>query len=319
MNDVAAAEDIKEENDVVKLAVASNHSVQTFNHAYAGTTRLVMSMLLHRAYRASELWRNLFRVDQVLQGKRPRPPTDDDDPHDADGGGIVRTYKKVQICTRPTLKEGGLVAVARRLYNDPALQVRRPGQRDAMLATMGPRPAEQVVVVLGTGSGKSLIFMVAAAMEGAGTTVLVLSTVSLHTNMLDRLHKAGVRHHVWYPGPSKTAPLVIVSAEAACTERFLEYVSLLHSRQRLDRIVVDECHLTVTASDYHRSMSRLGWFVRSVPKQTMWLTATLPPVFEEAFFEHNKLVRPRMVRESYNARREGSRSRPELLEPRRAL
>jgi superfamily II DNA helicase RecQ len=53
-----------------------------------------------------------------------------------------------------------------------------------MLAVMGPRAAEQVIVVLGTGSGKSLIIMVAAVMEGAGTTVLVLLTVALQTNML---------------------------------------------------------------------------------------------------------------------------------------
>lgn len=93
-------------------------------------------------------------------------------------------------------------------------------------------------------------------------------------------------------------PLVIVSAEAGCTERFVEYVGLLNSRQQLDRIVVDECHLTVTASSYRRSMSQLRWQVRSVPTQTVWLTVTLPPVFEEPFFEHNKLVRPLIVRES---------------------
>ena len=36
-----------------------------------------------------------------------------------------------------------------------------------MLAMLGPRASEQVVVVLGTGSGKSLLLMVGAAMEGA--------------------------------------------------------------------------------------------------------------------------------------------------------
>ncbi|OAQ71876.1 tlh3 [Purpureocillium lilacinum] len=297
IHDMEGPEEIEEEFDVVSLAVASNHSVGTFNTAYAGTTTLVMNMPLNRAYRASEIWRNLLGVDQALRAKRPRVPAGDDDPYAR--GGILNACKKVQLRRRPALKRGGLVAVARRLYNDPALQLRRPGQEKAMLAVLGPRPAEQVVVVLGTGSGKSLLFMVAAAMDGAGTTVLVLPAVALRTNMLDRLRKAGVRYREWHPGSSnKAAPLVIVSAEAACTERFVEYVSLLNSRQQLDRIVVDECHLTVTASNYRRSMSQLGWYVRSVPTQTVWLTATLPPVFEEPFFEHNKLVRPLVVRES---------------------
>jgi superfamily II DNA helicase RecQ len=32
----------------------------------------------------------------------------------------------------------------------------------------------------------------------------------------------------------------------------------------------------------------------------VWLTATLPPVYQELFLEHNKLVRPHIVRESTN-------------------
>ncbi|KAL6359113.1 hypothetical protein LRP88_09313 [Fusarium phalaenopsidis] len=169
-----------------------------------------------------------------------------------------------------------------------------------MLATLGPRPAEQVIVVLATGSGKTLIVMVGAALEGAATTILILPTVALRGNMLVRLGKVELKHHVWSPGSSKSAPLVIMSAEAACTESFLEYANRLADRQRLDRIVIDECHLTITANDYRWCMSQLGWYVRRVQTQTVWLTATLPPDYQELFMEHNKLVRPHIVRESTN-------------------
>ena len=47
-------------------------------------------------------------------------------------------------------------------------------------------------------------------------------------------------------------------------------------------------------------MAQLGWYVRQIRTQTVWLTATLPPVMQEAFIEHNKLVRPRIIRESTN-------------------
>ncbi|KAH7189860.1 hypothetical protein DER44DRAFT_679617 [Fusarium oxysporum] len=73
-----------------------------------------------------------------------------------------------------------------------------------------------------------------------------------------------------------------------------------NDRQRLDRIVIDECHLTITASYYRRSISQLAWHVRQIRTQTVWLTATLPPIYQEFFFEHNKLVRPHIVRESTN-------------------
>ena len=47
-------------------------------------------------------------------------------------------------------------------------------------------------------------------------------------------------------------------------------------------------------------MKQLGWHVRRVATQPVWLTATLPPAFEEAFLQQNILTRPRLVRESPN-------------------
>lgn len=69
-----------------------------------------------------------------------------------------------------------------------------------MLATMGPQPAEQVIVFVATGSGKTLIVMVSAALEGAATTMLILPTVDLRGNMLGRLGKIELKHHAWSPG-----------------------------------------------------------------------------------------------------------------------
>jgi hypothetical protein len=42
-------------------------------------------------------------------------------------------------------------------------------------------------------------------------------------------------------------------------------------------------------------MSQLGWYVRQIRTQTVWLTATLPPVMQEEFIEQNKLVRPTII------------------------
>ena len=301
LDEIDAPEAVEEEELLVDLAEGSNHTFRTFNQAYAGSTTLTMNTTLHRAFRASLSWRTLFRVDELLaeetaRGGRKRPSSALPESSPAPLAG----YKKVRARSRPLQTEKGLEAVARRLYNDPALRLRRPGQRDAMLAAMGPRAAEQVLVVLGTGSGKTLIVTVAAALEGAGTTIMVLPTVALRGSMLAQLAKmGGPRAIVWSPGETRSGPLVLVSAEAACTMGFLEYAQRLELRQVLDRIVVDECHLTVTAT-FRRSMQRLGQFVRQVRTQTVWLTATLPPEVEPAFIRHNLLVRPRIVRESTN-------------------
>ena len=48
-----------------------------------------------------------------------------------------------------------------------------------MLAVIGPRLAKQVVLVIGTGSRKTLIVIVGATATDAGTTILVLLIVTL--------------------------------------------------------------------------------------------------------------------------------------------
>lgn len=75
----------------------------------------------------------------------------------------------------------------------------------------------------------------------------------------------------------------MVSAEAVCTQSFLEYAHNLLSRQQLDRILIDECHLTIATIDYRPCMSQLGWYIRQIRMQTVWLTGTLSPVLQEEF------------------------------------
>ncbi|KAJ3454216.1 hypothetical protein MRS44_018110 [Fusarium solani] len=111
LGEIAAAEEVEDEAAVADLAGMSNRSYRTFNHAYAGSTTLTMSTLLHRAYRASQSWRSLFRVDQLLQEKRPQTVSE------TQAQGSLNACKKARFRTRPTQKEDGLLTVARRLYN----------------------------------------------------------------------------------------------------------------------------------------------------------------------------------------------------------
>jgi len=208
---------------------------------------------------------------------------------------MLDASKRGQLRRKGAYSKANLLEVARKLYNAPDLQFRVPGQRDGVLAIMGPQPAEQVVLVIGTGSGKTLVVMIGAVVADARTTILVLPMVALRGDMLRRFQLVGIQPLIWSVDCRRSASLVIISAEAVCTQGFLEYAYALVLQQKLDRIVLDECHLTITANDYRPCMLQLSWYVRQIKTQTVWLTATLPLVIQEEFIEHNKLVKPRII------------------------
>jgi Orsellinic acid/F9775 biosynthesis cluster protein D/Helicase conserved C-terminal domain/DEAD/DEAH box helicase len=287
-------EDLEGEQDLVALAQQSNHSYATFNMAYAGSTVLTMDTLLHRSHRASLLWHDLFRFENILQIKRGRSESD------VLSFRLLDDAKRGQQRKRGVYSEADLLTIARKVYQTPDLQLRVPGQQAAVLAVLGPQRAEQVIVILATGSGKTLIIILGVMLADARTTILILPLVALRNDMLRRFDEAGIKPLIWTPVIMRSASLVIVSVEAACSEQFVGYAQRLVMQQQLDRIIIDECHLTVTASDYRSHMAELGWHLGQIKTQTVWLTATLLPSMQDEFILQNKLVQPRIVRESTN-------------------
>ena len=158
---------------------------------------------------------------------------------------------------------------------------------------------EQVVIVLPTGAGKSAVFMLPCTLPDAGITILIVPLVSLRCNLLRRLTKLGIDHLEWLPGERREAGLVLVSVEAVATGDFLTYARALVDQQKLDRIVFDECHLTVTAASYRDSIVDVA-DIRELRTQFVYLTATLPPSMVSEFEERNHLLYPKAIRASSN-------------------
>ncbi|KAJ9620298.1 hypothetical protein H2203_008063 [Taxawa tesnikishii (nom. ined.)] len=152
---------------------------------------------------------------------------------------------------------------------------------------------EQVVAILPTGAGKSLSFMLPCTLPDAGITILIVPLVSLRADLLRRIRELNIAHLEWLPGESREASLIIVSVEAAATTHFTKYARSLIVQQKLDRIVIDECHLTVTAVDYRSSIVDLT-AVRNLR------THHTASVHEEEFEERNYLYRPTTIRASSN-------------------
>ena len=73
-------------------------------------------------------------------------------------------------------------------------------------------------------------------------------------------------------------------AEAAVSDTFLTFASDLQVRGKLDRIVVDECHVVLTSAEYRRQLPDLDR-IRAIPCQLILLTGTLPPCHEARLAE----------------------------------
>ena len=139
------------------LAESSNHSFRTFNHAYAGSTPFG-----HEHDHAPGIQSIAELAHPIPGGRGPRPRDGrrcccrgQKRPGFTIEPGMVGACKKARFRTRPLVTERVLIEAARKLHNDPGLQLRRQAQREAMLATMGTHAADQVIVVLATGSGKT--------------------------------------------------------------------------------------------------------------------------------------------------------------------
>ena len=114
--------------------------------------------------------------------------------------------------------------------------------------------------------------------------MVVVPLKTLECSLHARCYQAGISSIMWDAGQvDRMAQVVFVQPESAVGTRFNQFLNRLEGLGQLDRIVIDECHLSITANDYRPCMSQLGWFTRQVRAQTVWLTATLPPVMQEEF------------------------------------
>jgi hypothetical protein len=182
----------------------------------------------------------------------------------------------------------------RGLYG-PRAAFKTPEQEQGMLAVTGGE--QDVVLVLATGEGKSLSYLLTQRLPGAGTTVLVLPLLSLKQDTIRRCRQLVSDCIVW----SGKAPygmcnsLVIVSIDQAVGDSFHTYLNQLNAAGQLTSIVFDECHLILTAASYRRRMERVA-DLRNLKCQFVFLTATLPPCLVDAFNQKLHLWRPCLVR-----------------------
>ena len=223
------------EDDIRILTRMGNHKVRTANRAYANQTGPnfgnVWDGLIRMGLRASTLWQDFWGVN-VMVRDRKRPIT---------GARTSRLVKRVAMgIHRPRIpwSPEALLEDMRKLYGKDDMSWKSAEQERALTLIMSW--TEQVVAILPTGAGKSMLFMLPCTLSDAGITILVVPLVSLRGDLLRRLALLQIDHLVWLPGERREAALVLVTVEAASTKDFRAYAKTLIAQQRLDRIVVPQ-------------------------------------------------------------------------------
>ncbi|KAF2179198.1 P-loop containing nucleoside triphosphate hydrolase protein [Zopfia rhizophila CBS 207.26] len=136
----------------------------------------------------------------------------------------------------------------------------RSVQKPAIQAIM--RQKSPVVVIMGTGGGKSVLFMLPASCS-RGVTIVIVPLTLLRQDMKERCDRAGIEC------------IVLVTPEAAVGKTFGDFINRQRTMGRLDRIVVNECHVVLDSTEGWRSRILALRELFRAETQMVYLTATL--------------------------------------------
>jgi len=136
----------------------------------------------------------------------------------------------------------------------------------------------EVLVIMGAGAGKSLLFMLPAMSVPSGLTVVIVPLIALRLDMKRRCDAMHLAAADWDSSqPADGVSTVLVTPESALTSSFGRFLAQHRTHDRLDRIVIDKCHVLLDAERGWRNsiLHMRNLLYHEVPLTC--LTATLPP------------------------------------------
>ena len=138
------------------------------------------------------------------------------------------------------------------------------------------------LIISPTASGKSAFITVPSIVTGdSGLTVVIIPLIALREDLFTTFRSQNLKCTEWTTesvnSPPETANLVLVTPESVSTVAFTSFILRQSRLGRLDRIVIDECHMLLTAhSEYRPKILELKGLIR-FKTQLVYLTATLKP------------------------------------------
>lgn len=176
-----------------------------------------------------------------------------------------------------------------------------------MHTIMKMQNTKQLIYMLPTGAGKSVLFMTPAMMRNTGTTVVIVPFTALIEDLAKRARRRGI-DVLQYTNAGVVArealprvpKLVLVSTNMAINKGeiqiFMNYMNQLASSEHLQQIFIDEVHIVATDWTYRASLGKLTWLHRFKTPMIM-LTAMLMKNMETEFCKMMLLQYGRIIRD----------------------
>lgn len=180
----------------------------------------------------------------------------------------------------------------RELLRAPSAMWRNEGQRLAVMAALEYK--DDVVAVLATGSGKTMIPFIPAALEEYSLTIYIAPLNSVLDMADQAADRQGLGYQVYAAGDSvkKGVSLLLVSADKATQPSFYEVLVDAERSARYERrrFVFDEAHIGYTDASFRSRLKRLNQLRSPFPAQMVIMSATIPPVMMATLLGHFDLI-----------------------------
>ena len=179
--------------------------------------------------------------------------------------GVPR--KKIKVSAKEALRQvlGDTTAEFNNVEQERAVTLAVEGQSDAL-------------VILPTGCGKSMAFILAAFVNPTKVCVVVAPLIALQKDLQARCKELGIQVSLWEDRTTAGARIVLASAEHVVTAQYEKYVREQYTLGKLHCLFVDEAHLFLTWQKFRVALKDVGGKMRpkGVDCGLFALTATAP-------------------------------------------
>ncbi len=177
--------------------------------------------------------------------------------------------------------EARAISTLRGVLRRPDATWNGEGQRRAVLAVLAAE--HDVIAVLATGAGKTMLIVLPALMDLDHTTIVVLPLKALLNDLSRRMTEFGVGHQVWTTSGNQACAirsdtnLVLVGVDQAVKSAFKTAIARHHCVLPVARIIADEAQAWLTAASFRPCFGNFGEFRKIAPAQLVLLSATIMP------------------------------------------